>query len=71
MYIGNFEMAFSDGEVRYKSSLDFEDAELTPVLIRNAIYPAVRMMYEYMPGIMSIVYDGKSATEAIIEIEGE
>ena len=71
MRIGNFEMDFSDGEVRYKSSLDFEDAALTPALIKNAIYPAVRTMDEYTPGIMGVVYGGKSAAEAITEIEGE
>ena len=71
MRIGNFEIDFSDGEVRYKSSLDFEDAALTPALIKNAIYPAVRTMDEYTPGIMSVVYGGKSPAQAIIEIEGE
>jgi hypothetical protein len=71
MRIGNFELDFSDGEVRYKSSLDFEDATLTPALIKNTIYPAVRTLDQYIPGIMSVVYGGKSPAEAIDEIEGE
>jgi len=71
MRIGNFELDFSDGEVRYKSSLDFEDATLTPALIKNAIYPAVRTMDEYLPGIMGVIYGNKSAAEAVAEIEGE
>lgn len=67
--IGNFEMDFSDGEVRYKSSLDFEGDELTPALIRNAIYPAVQTLDRYLPGIMAVIFGGKSPEAAIAEIE--
>jgi hypothetical protein len=69
--IGNFEMDYSDGEVRYKSSLDFEGEPLTTPLIKNAIYPAVQTMDRYLPGLMSVVYGDKSPSEAITEIEGE
>ena len=68
--IGNFEIDFSDGEIRYKSSLDFEGAVLTPELIRNAIYPAAQTLDHYLPGLMSTIYGGKSAVEAVAEIEG-
>ncbi|MCC6453983.1 MAG: YbjN domain-containing protein [Caldilineaceae bacterium] len=69
--IGNFEMDFDDGEVRYKSSVDFEGVELTPGLIRNVMYPAVQTMDRYLPGVLSVVFGGKSAEEAIIAIEEE
>jgi hypothetical protein len=67
--IGNFEMDVDDGEVRYKSSIDFEGVELTPGLIRNTIYPAVQTMDRYLPGVLSVVFGGKSAEEAITTIE--
>lgn len=67
--IGNFEMDFDDGEVRYKSSLDFEGITLVPELIRNAFYPAVQTMDHYLPGILSVIYGGKSPEEAIAGIE--
>lgn len=67
--IGNFEMDFDDGEVRYKSSIDFEGVELTAGLIRNTIYPAVQTMDRYLPGILSVIFGGKSAEEAITSIE--
>ncbi len=67
--IGNFELDFDDGEVRYKSSLDFEGAALTTELIKNAIYPAVQTMDRYLPGLMSVFYASKSPAEAIAEIE--
>jgi hypothetical protein len=69
--IGNFELDYSDGEVRYKSSLDFEGEPLTVPLIKNAMYPAVQTMDRYLPGLMSVVYGNKSPSEAITEIEGE
>jgi hypothetical protein len=68
--IGNFELDFGDGEVRYKSSLDFEGEILSDNLIRNAIYPAVRIMDEYLPGLMKVAFGGATPADAIREIEG-
>jgi hypothetical protein len=68
--IGNLEMDFNDGEIRYKSSLDFEGETLTPQLIKLAIYPAVQTLDRYLPGLMAVIYGGKSAAEAVAEIEG-
>jgi hypothetical protein len=67
--IGNFEMDYSDGEVRYKSSLDFEGEPLTPKLIKNAMYPAVHTMDLYLPGLLGVMYGNKTPAEAIREIE--
>ena len=69
--IGNFELDYRDGEVRYKTSLDFEGAELLPPLIRNTVYPSVNTMDRYMPGLMSVIYGGKTPFEAIEDIEGK
>ncbi len=69
--IGNFELDFNDGEVRYKSSLDFEGAELTPALIRNAIYPAVQTLDRYLPGLMKVIYGTMAPQDAIAEIENQ
>ncbi len=67
--IGNFEMDYSDGEVRYKSSLDFEGQPLTPTLIKNAMYPAVHTMDLYLPGLLGLMYGNKTPAEAIRDIE--
>ena len=69
--IGNFEMDYRDGEVRYKSSLDFEGTDLTPMLIKNAIYPAVQTMDLYLPGLLGVMYGNKTPAAAIQEIEGQ
>jgi hypothetical protein len=68
--IGNFELDYSDGEVRYKSSLDFEGQSLTADLIRNAIYPAVHTMDRYLPGLLRVSFGGATPHEAIEEVEG-
>src|SRR5512146_398808 len=68
--IGNFELDYSDGEVRYKSSIDFEGQILTPELIRNAIYPAVHTMDRYLSGLLRVSFGGATPLEAIEEAEG-
>jgi hypothetical protein len=69
--IGCFELDHSDGEVRFKSSLDFEGEVLTPGLIRNAIYPAVHTVDFYLPGLLAVMYGNKTPEQAISEIEGK
>lgn len=68
--IGNLEMDYADGEVRYKSSLDFETQPLVPPFIRNAIYPAVQTMDHYLVGLMRVIFGGATPLEAIEEVEG-
>lgn len=70
LWIGNFEMDWDDGEVRYKSSLDFEGVALTPELIRNAFFPAVQMMVCYLPGLVSVL-GGRSPAEALAQVDAD
>lgn len=65
--IGNFELDMSDGEVRYKSSIDFEGIPLSYLLIRNAIYPAVQTMDRYFASLLQVMY-GQSTPEAAIAL---
>ncbi len=67
--IGNFEMDYADGEVRYKSSIDFETTELQTHTLMVTIYPAVQTMDHYLPGLMRVIYGGLTPYEAIQEIE--
>lgn len=69
MRIGNFELDFGDGEVRYKSSIDFEGQELTDTLIHNAIYPAVSTMDRYFPSMLKVAFGGASPADAVDEVE--
>ncbi len=67
--IGNFEMDFSDGEVRYKTSVDYEGVALQPTLVKNHIYPAAMTLDRYLPGVYAVLHAGKTPEEAIAIVE--
>lgn len=69
MIIGNFEIDYSDGEVRYKTSVDVEGDTLTGALCRQLVLANIMMMDRYLPGLMSVIYGGISPEQAINEIE--
>lgn len=67
--IGNFELDFSDGEIRYKTSIDVEGEKLTSELIKQLVFTNVAMMDKYLPGIRSIIEDNESPDDAISQVE--
>lgn len=69
LIIGNFELDFEDGEIRYKTSLDAEELALNATIFKNLVYANVSMMDKYLPGIMSILYSEISPREMIDQIE--
>ena len=71
MEVGNFEMDFSDGTVRYRTSVDVEGGELTPVMIKNLVYVNIAVMDQYLPGLRKVVKDGMEPEKAIEEVEEE
>ena len=70
LIVGNFEMDYRDGELRYKTSVDVEGDELSNALLRSLVYANVAMMDQYLPGILAVLYGGTSPEEAIAQIEG-
>lgn len=71
LVIGNFEMDFSDGEIRSKTSADFEGDRASVAVIKNLVYANVLTMDLYLPGIMSILYGDVSPAQAITQVEGK
>jgi len=71
MEVGNFEMDFSDGTVRYRTSVDVEGGELTPVMIKNLVYVNIAVMDQYLPGLTRVVKEGLEPEKAIAEVEEE
>jgi hypothetical protein len=69
MTIGNFELDYSDGEIRYKTSIDVEGDRLTPALIKRLVYTNVLMMDEYLPGIKAVIETGIAPEDAIRAVE--
>jgi hypothetical protein len=69
MAIGNFEMDFEDGEVRFKTSIDVEGTELSLELLNPLLYANVLMMDQYLPGLMSVIYSDVSPATAVEQVE--
>jgi len=70
LFIGNFELDFDDGEIRYKTSIDVKDDRLSPALVKPLVYANVLMMDYYLPGIMSVIYGNVAPAEAVAKAEG-
>lgn len=69
LFLGSFELDFSDGEVRYKTAMAVEDGELTQEMIKTMVYTNVMSMDRYLPGIMSVIYSGACPADALAQIE--
>lgn len=71
MYNGNFELDFRDGELRYKSYVDCEDALPGRKVIKNSISCTAAMCNRYAPGLLDILFGGASAEQAEDKCEEE
>lgn len=69
MRIGNFELDFDDGEIRYKTSIDVEGGELSSKMIDNLLRANLSTINRYFGGLMELIYGDKPASEVIKRIE--
>jgi hypothetical protein len=70
LVVGNFELDYGDGEVRYKTSADVEGIETSMLFLRNLVYANVFTFDRYAPGIMLVLGGDASAEEAVASVEG-
>lgn len=69
LMIGNFEMDFNDGEIRYKTSIDVEGDNLSSALLKQLVYANVMTMDQYLPGIIAVIDGNISPVDANAKIE--
>jgi hypothetical protein len=69
--IGNFEMDFDDGEVRFRTGIDVENDELSPALLKSLIYSNWVTMDRYLRGLQAVMADELSPVDAIEQAEAE
>lgn len=69
LVLGNFEMDMSDGEIRYRTSIDLTDENLTHRQMMTLIWVNLFTFDRYYPGIMRIMYSNTSPQDAIYECE--
>ncbi len=71
LMIGNFELDYDDGEVRYKTSLQLEEMTLTRDLLRPLVFDNVVVMDKYITGLDAVMNGRQSPVDAILAAEGK
>ncbi|MEM8720777.1 MAG: YbjN domain-containing protein [Cyanobacteria bacterium P01_G01_bin.39] len=69
MVVGNFDLDFTDGEIRYKTSFDFQFMQPNIEAIAQLVYTNVSTMERYLPGILAIIEQNVDPKQAIKEVE--
>ncbi|MGI0485217.1 YbjN domain-containing protein [Pantanalinema rosaneae CENA516] len=69
LILGNFEMDFNDGEIRYKTSIGVEGSHLDFALIQQVVYSNLSITDKYLPGILQVMNGQKLPATAIVQIE--
>lgn len=67
--IGNFELDFDDGEIRFKTSLVMGDEAIDLEHVRRLIFVNVYTMDQYLPGIMAVLFSGEDPELAVARVE--
>lgn len=67
--VGNFELDFDDGEVRFRTALDLEGVNLQKELFRPLLLSNIQTMDNYLSGIGQITRQGLPPHEAPSNIE--
>lgn len=68
--LGNFEMDYDDGQLKYKCAYVYDDTypNAESIFMRN-LFVSFHMVDKYLPGVMSVVYANVTAKDAIHQIE--
>lgn len=66
--IGNFEMDFEDGEIRYKTSLDVSQGRLTTGLFDPLVKASLVAMDDYLPGIRAVLAGTATPKQAVEDV---
>ncbi len=68
--IGNFEMDYDDGEIRYKSSFVYDsDTNLSNDVFIRYLNKSFSTFDKYLPGIISVMYAALQPSDAIAQVE--
>ncbi|MGC8865790.1 MAG: YbjN domain-containing protein [Bacteroidales bacterium] len=70
--LGNFEMDFNDGEVRYKNAFIYDEyQEISDEAFLRYLFTSLHTLDIYLPGFMAVIYGGVIPLQAISTIEGK
>jgi hypothetical protein len=71
LVLGNFELNYADGEIRFRTGLDVENVELSSDLLTPLIYANVAQMGRYFGGLKQVLANGASPEAVIHTIESQ
>lgn len=69
--IGNFELDCDDGEIRFKVYTPCNDITPSREIVKASIVVPAMMFERYAPGILSVIFTGESADDAIKTCEDD
>lgn len=69
LIIGNFEMDYGDGEVRYKTYFDAQGFELTEETVETHILANLAVFDRYNAGLMAVAFGDKDPAAVVTAIE--
>ncbi|MBX2863871.1 MAG: YbjN domain-containing protein [Leptolyngbyaceae cyanobacterium MAG.088] len=69
LVLGNLELDLSDGEVRYKTSIDVENSVLSLDLVKNMVHSNIHTFDRYLPGLTAILNQDILPVDAIALVE--
>ena len=69
LVIGNFEMDYNDGEVRFKTYFDAQGFPITPKAVEVHVFANLATFDRYNAGMMSVAFGNATPAEAIALIE--
>jgi hypothetical protein len=67
LILGNFEIDWRDGEVRYRQGVDMEGSVLSVGMVRQLVMIPSSTMDRFFPGLMDVIYGGRPPIEAYNE----
>lgn len=70
-FLGNFEMDYEDGEIRYKTSAYWGSVELDIEMIEMLIMTNIITMDTCLPGIMKVIYGDLTPLDAYNLVKAE
>jgi hypothetical protein len=68
LVIGNFEIDFRDGEVRFRAAVDVEGSALSKEMVKTLVFVSASTADRFFPGIMSVCFGGKLPEDAYDEL---
>lgn len=71
LVVGNFEMGSSDGEIRFRTSIDYEHISPNEEVVEELIMTNIISMDKNLPGLMGLMYGGSTLEQAIEVINSQ